>query len=556
MLFILIFFLVIIIIGVLWSTVAHWTNRRQAVARMRSLWGKAHERFFAGRDPTLYHNLKAEHEDFHDIDDQTWEDLYLTDVFRALDHTRSRVGSQMLYHLLRTPSLNAEEIASRSRLIELFTADTKLRETMQAVLDELESDDAGLLPNLFYRQMPPRPVEYLLYPFLALCSLVGVVVVVYHPLYWPYLLPFLSINVGIAMKYRGKVQQWIQPLRVLNTLVYAARQFGRLSEEKSHSDLENVVAPLRKEQEALRVLDGSTRWLLLEHIASRGMMAIVVEYLNMILLLDVNAFLFSMEAVRQQRQLIQTLFEMIGTLDAMIAIASYRHSLPYHCAPIFTEQGKHLRVEEALHPLLPGGVKNSLAVDERSVLVTGSNMSGKTTFIRTVAVNTVLAQTVATCLATRYEATLFNVQTSIGRTDSLSEGKSYYMAEVEAIGDFLAAAAGPTPYLFIIDEIFRGTNTTERIAASKAVLDALNRSDGPHVVLISTHDIELSSLLRTAWDRYHFQEAVQDGELIFDYTIRTGLCSSRNALRLLAARNYPASVVADAEATATQIDIN
>jgi DNA mismatch repair ATPase MutS len=180
---------------------------------------------------------------------------------------------------------------------------------------------------------------------------------------------------------------------------------------------------------------------------------------------------------------------------------------------------------------------------------------GKTTFIRTVAVNAVLAQTIATCLAHRYEATLFNVQTSIGRTDSLSEGKSYYIAEVECIAGFLADGTGSSPYLFVIDEIFRGTNTTERVAASKAVLDALNRADGPHIVLVSTHDIELSFLLQTVWDRYHFQEAVEDGELAFDYKIRTGLCSSRNALRLLAARDYPAAVVADAEATAAQIDI-
>jgi DNA mismatch repair ATPase MutS len=262
-----------------------------------------------------------------------------------------------------------------------------------------------------------------------------------------------------------------------------------------------------------------------------------------------------MEAVRSRQKLIRVLFEMVGAVDALIAIASYRHSLAAYCVPTFDPPDKRLILEDALHPMLPEGVPNSLLVEGKGIFVTGSNMSGKTTFIRTVAVNAMLAQTIVTCTARRYAAPLLEVHTSIGRSDSLQEGKSYYMSEVEAIGSFLEDAAEAAPCLFVIDEIFRGTNTTERVAASKAVLDALNRADGPHIVLVSTHDIDLAYLLETAWDRYHFREYVEEGDLQFDFQLRPGLSSSRNALRLLAACDYPAAVVADAEATAARIDL-
>ncbi|MDQ2799055.1 MAG: DNA mismatch repair protein MutS, partial [Armatimonadota bacterium] len=246
-------------------------------------------------------------------------------------------------------------------------------------------------------------------------------------------------------------------------------------------------------------------------------------------------------------------YEAVGMIDAMISLASYRQGLPFYTRPTFTPPTKVLRLDGVIHPLLPDPVPNSLCVSEGGVFITGSNMSGKTTFIRAVAVNAILAQTLCTCLAQRYEAPFLQVRTCIGRSDSLEEGKSYYMAEVETIGAFLASADEGPQYLFAIDEIYRGTNTTERVAAAQAVLDALNHDGLPHLVFVSTHDVELAGLLRTAWSHFHFREFVQDSELRFDYRIRPGLSSTRNALLLLQAAGYPSTVVADAQATAHEI---
>jgi DNA mismatch repair ATPase MutS len=202
--------------------------------------------------------------------------------------------------------------------------------------------------------------------------------------------------------------------------------------------------------------------------------------------------------------------------------------------------------------LLDHPVANSITIDEKSVLVSGSNMSGKTTFIRTLGVAAVLAESIDTVPAELWEGERCLAVTSIGRADSLLEGKSYYLAEVERVRDLLTTKGDGVRHLFLLDEIFRGTNTVERVAAGKAVLRELNR--GEDIVVVATHDIELIHLLADDYTAYHFREEVDGDDLRFDYTIKPGPSSTRNALALLRTMKFPESVLVDANATAESID--
>jgi DNA mismatch repair ATPase MutS len=139
------------------------------------------------------------------------------------------------------------------------------------------------------------------------------------------------------------------------------------------------------------------------------------------------------------------------------------------------------------------------------------------------------------------------VRTCIGRGDSIESGKSYYLAEAEAIRDLLGASVDNQPHLFILDELYRGTNTVERIAAGRAVLEYLDHP--PHLVLVATHDIELTRWLGERYVQFHFREQVVDGELTFDYRLKPGVSSTRNAIAWLEALGYPDEVVRVAEDT-------
>jgi DNA mismatch repair ATPase MutS len=186
------------------------------------------------------------------------------------------------------------------------------------------------------------------------------------------------------------------------------------------------------------------------------------------------------------------------------------------------------------------------------MLITGPNMSGKSTFVKTVAINAVLAQTVYTTLARRYRAPLLRVRTLMNAVDDVQRGRSYYYAEVEGAKRLLAPSEPGTQTLVLVDELFRGTNTSERIGAGKAVLSAL-RVMGHHV-LASTHDRELGALLHDDFEPYHFGERVVDGELVFPFVLCAGPSTTRNAIALLRHAGFPEEVVAEATRVTEQLE--
>ena len=185
------------------------------------------------------------------------------------------------------------------------------------------------------------------------------------------------------------------------------------------------------------------------------------------------------------------------------------------------------------------------------MLVTGSNASGKSTFLKAVAINALLAQTVHTCPAESYRGGLYRIFTSMALRDNLESGESYYIVEIKALKRILDAVnADPSPVLCFVDEVLRGTNTVERIAASTQVLKSLHR---PGVLCFAaTHDIELTRLLETAYDNYHFEEQVEGDDIRFNYQLMPGRAGTRNAIRLLGIIGYDEDIIREADRMAEE----
>ena len=173
-------------------------------------------------------------------------------------------------------------------------------------------------------------------------------------------------------------------------------------------------------------------------------------------------------------------------------------------------------------------------------------------------VNAILAQTIDTCLARTYAAPVFVVRSCIGRSDDLVGGKSYYLAEVEALLGLVEASDTTDCCLFLLDELFRGTNAVERIAAGEAVLRELLLDrpghDKHHVALAATHDGELVDLLSDRFDAWHFGDSLGPDGLAFDHRLRQGPATSRNAIALLRLSGAPESLVSRATKSADRLD--
>jgi DNA mismatch repair ATPase MutS len=250
--------------------------------------------------------------------------------------------------------------------------------------------------------------------------------------------------------------------------------------------------------------------------------------------------------------------EWLGEIDAAISTASLRAGSDAWTIPEFTEAGRPTDFHDAWHPLIEKAVPNSIVLEPgRGLIITGSNMSGKSTFLRTVGVTVVLAQTLNTCPAGAYSSPRLKVRSAIGRSDDLTTGKSYYLVEVDAVVDLLRGSATPEQHLFLFDEIFRGTNTTERLAAGEAVLEALpfdSTGQGRHLVIAATHDVELVQMLSSRYDPYHFEETVQPDGLTFDFKIRPGPARTRNAIALLEIHGAPSQIVEQARRRVAELD--
>ncbi|KAB2854148.1 MAG: DNA mismatch repair protein MutS, partial [Anaerolineae bacterium] len=197
------------------------------------------------------------------------------------------------------------------------------------------------------------------------------------------------------------------------------------------------------------------------------------------------------------------------------------------------------------HPLIPAErrVCNDFSLDKLGevALITGSNMSGKSSFLRTLGVNLCLVYAGGVVRAGALEIGLFWLFSCIRVMDSLNDGISYFYAEVKRLKALLDALRedDPLPLFFLIDEIFRGTNNRERLIGSRSYIQAL--ANGHGLGLIATHDLELVKLAdeNPHISNYHFREDVHDGRMVFDYRLRSGPSPTTNALRIMAMEGLP-----------------
>jgi DNA mismatch repair ATPase MutS len=238
------------------------------------------------------------------------------------------------------------------------------------------------------------------------------------------------------------------------------------------------------------------------------------------------------------------------TTEALCALATFAYLNPDYTFPKIEQspsgQGGEIFAARALgHPLIAHErrVRNDFAFKQLGdvALITGSNMSGKSSFLRTLGINLVLAYAGAPVCAESMQTGVFRLFTCIQVQDSLADGFSYFYAEVRRLKALLDALEkpDPAPLFFLIDEIFRGTNNRERLIGSRAYVRALTGKHG--VGAISTHDLELVQLadeLPTITN-YHFADAVRDGSMVFDYMLRRGASPTTNALKIMRLAGLP-----------------
>ncbi|MGH9484056.1 MAG: MutS-related protein [Terriglobales bacterium] len=512
-------------------------------------WGQVHDRERDWATLERFYQACPPPDAADALDAQTWDELHLGPLFARLDRTLSTPGACWLYRLLHIPVLTTEVWRQRQRTIQALGEDASAREALQDALAEAGRRRGAELTSLLWDELPERHGSVWIFRALVAATLASLLLflLTFH---LPWFILLVALAVADARVHYGEQRRLEGRLGALHQLRHLIAAAGRAGQMESPPALAASAGRLRTAARSAHRLKRRLNWLLPEfsNAALGDISSLLLDYVDMFLLHQVRTFYACLAELKVQLPALRQIFITLGELDACQAIANWRAGTEGWCEPELDDSGPRLDIADACHPLLAAPIPNSFILDKPGAAVTGSNMSGKTTFLRTIAVNVVLAQTVATCFAASYRGRTLVVMTSMNTGDNLLEGKSYYLAEAERLLQIVRLAEGPRPILALIDEPLAGTNSPERHAASREILRYLASHRG--LVLASTHDVDLVRALEACglFAAYHFSDSADAKGLRFDYTLHPGLDYHANALTVLRFLGYPEAILAAAEA--------
>lgn len=484
----------------------------------------------------------VKHKDGFYIDDITWNDLNMDEIFKKMNFTYSAAGEEYLYYTLRTPCMEEEELLHREEIIDFFSRHSKERAAYQFIYSKLGRtgkfsiyDYLDYLDQLGVRSNLPH--------YLALVLvLLGIgILFVNIPIGLLVLVCVLIYNNITYFKVKNEIDPYITSFSYIFRLLKAAEKL----QEHRIAILDEEFDALKKSYHGMTGFQAGSFLIMSEGrmSGSGNPLDILLDFVRMGFHLDLIKFNQMLSEVRRHLSDIDRMVTILGKIETMICIGEYRACLGTYCIPEFTTELK-IHAEGIYHPLIENPVANSISTG-KSVLITGSNASGKSTFLKTVAIGSIFAQTIHTCPAGCYRGAMFRVVSSMTLKDDVQGGESYYMVEIRALKRIMDMVLSEgVPVLCFVDEVLRGTNTVERIAASTQILK--NMAGGSCICFAATHDIELTYLLENIYNNYHFTEEIAYDDISFTYKIMEGRAHTRNAIKLLGIMGFSEEIIKEA----------
>lgn len=516
-------------------------RKKKIKEKLITYFGKVKDDTFDFVSIEKYYRKKDKTNSFQSISDKTCNDLDFNEFFMFADRTTSKVGQQYLYAALRTIPINSEKFIIQEQLIKELEKNPALRSEIQYHLTKLTQENAYYITTLFQDEHLKPPKWFFVIKLLSFTSILSILMLPFNSLLAFVLLGVFIINMGFHYWNKKNLYQYLASIPQLLRLNAVAKELTKYDIFKDIiNDLPSSINTLDKVRNRMSFFNLEAK---LETDTAVAFWA-MLELFKTLFLLEPLILFGVLKELNTKRNKIETVFSFVGYIDSVISIHSLRSGLPDYCIPDLNATNKSIGGLGIYHPLIPYCVTNSVWTDCKSVLLTGSNMSGKTTFIRTIGINSISALTINTCFARQFKLSRLKIHSAIRISDNLMNNKSYYFEEVLIIKEMIDESLTDNANLFLLDEIFKGTNTIERISAGKAVLTALNQNK--NIVFVSTHDIELTDMLNKEFDLYHFSEIVDNKTVDFDFKLKEGKLKNRNAIKILKINDYPESVISEA----------
>ena len=519
-LIILTFIILITLVNVIISII----ERRKQIAKINTLWDNKLklESFIRpnSRFDAQYHAYRDHYNEQSFIDDKTWSDLNMDTLFHKINFNFTAIGEMRLYATLRGMFK-----VNQTSLINKFKDNKVFRLNVSYILSKIGKN----VYPLFSNQMLPTKRNILLM-FCPLLPFIGFAFIFLIPSKGILIcLTFMILNAILSFKLKKSYDQDLKSIFYTANVIKQSQALSKIESTPAISvDFTHFKASRR--------FSG-----LLARVESQDMASSIIMFIKLVFMIDYVLFHLIQRSYFKYQEEVMACYDYISILDNHYSIAMYQHTLTHYCNPKINHNMNGLQMKSIIHPLLDeeNAIANTIDISNH-ILLTGSNASGKSTFMKAVALNLILAQSIQTATAHSFIYQPGYVMTSMANADDVLSGDSYFMSELKSIRRLFNTHQCNKIYCFI-DEIFKGTNTTERIAASESVLSYLDNQKA-YQVLAATHDVELSTLLENTYNNYHFNESIQKNSIFFDYKIKPGKANTRNAIELLRITQFPIDI--------------
>jgi len=479
-------------------------------------------------------------ERFHDPEHVYCEDLDLFgrgSLFELLSRARTRIGEQRLASWLLHPA-EVEEVLSRQQAVTELRDKLDLREWLAVLGREAQT---GLHPDELAAWAEQR--THVTLPFWRIVSLL-IALLFLASAVWVLLggnLGWMAVTIGLAagilLKLRSETRHVLADAEAaLADLPLLSAILERLESEQFQSErlqqlAHQLASGAQKPSAAINRLQR-----LAEFLEARD--NVILRVLDVPVLYTVQVALALETWRRREGSDVRRWINAIGDAEALLSISGYSYEHPADPFPEFSSESPLFAGEMLGHPLLPNDrcVRNSvrLAKETQVLIVSGSNMSGKSTLLRTIGINTVLAMAGAPVRGARLQLSPLAIGASIRVNDSLQGGSSRFYAEITRLRKIADEASGPIPLLFLLDELLQGTNSHDRAIGAEGLLKTLVHRGA--IGLVTTHDLALTAIVDVLGNKahnVHFQDHLEGGKISFDYKLRQGVVTKSNGLELM-----------------------
>lgn len=473
-----------------------------------------------------YYVSKRLHDYLHDykyeIDNTTFDDLLLSDYDEKFNRTKTSCGDEVFYHWLRSvKDINGiKELQSDLRIIGLNQDTDLIASILSKVGKQKRGDIISDIWNGFTVKSKIIDRFYLLSAINVLVSLsITLLNIKYIPLS---IIFFCFFNFVIYIFTNSKISRVSGSISYILMLCGALKKIDRKAELQLSMEMPKYKKFNRLSRYVLFFKDG------IGGPESGDLMSLFVDYLRVFLCFEIYAFKRTSSFIIENSEEIHEIVYFVGYLDCLINSKKIMNEYQTVYAEVNSQKG--IFFDEMIHPLLPNSVSQTKAI-RSGLIITGLNMSGKTTFMKSLAINQLLATSFGFCFAKEFHTNIFNIMSSFRINDDMLHGRSRYYAEAYRLLE-INNQIKTADTLCLIDEILSGTNSDDRIYGATIILKDFSGNKNS-IVVAATHDNKIAESLSETLSPVYFDGEINGDQIDFDYVIKDGIVSKRNGLLIL-----------------------